>query len=536
MSIAILLLAAWPQFGRDPAHTSAAQTIAQPLQIVQASVVMDPFVASEIAAAGEDLRVHYAAPLIDGDDVFVEVKSGAYKPDDWSTQRWGVQALRWNGNRLEPRWTAFSDWQPPMFTANGGPMFEPVFQPVLANGFVYMPGGGGSVLRLHRDNGAMERFGPAPLDNATVVSGPLVVDAAGNILFNVIAFSRSGDPWSTDILDAWIERIAPDGSSVRVPYATIVAGAPAAADTCRSVFPASDLPWPPSPTAVPPNIQCGSQRPGLNVAPAIGADGTIYTISRAHFNSRYGYLVALNPDLTPKWTRSLRDRLNDGCGVSLPPNGSPGGCRDGAFTGVDPADNTTGAGTVTDNSSSSPLIAPDGSVFYGAYTRYNYSQGHLMHFSAAGSYLGAYPFGWDETPGIFAHDGTYTLIAKENRYAAGTYCDIAQFCPPVRPAAYVIIGLDPSLSVQWSVEAPRGFEWCINSPAIDARGVAYINSEDGWLYAISRDGRLVQEIQVTDAQGQAYTPVAIDDRGRVYGEKAGTLFVVGVGRRRAVRR
>jgi hypothetical protein len=41
---------------------------------------------------------------------------------------------------------------------------------------------------------------------------------------------------------------------------------------------------------------------------------------------------------------------------------------------------------------------------------------------------------------------------------------------------------------------------------------------------------------LTDALGQAYTPVAIDDSGRVYAEKAGMLFVTGTGRRRAVRK
>src|SRR5205085_5758322 len=59
----------------------------------------------------------------------------------------------------------------------------------------------------------------------------------------------------------------------------------------------------------------------------------------------------------------------------------------------------SGGGRILDDSSASPVIAPDGSVFFGAYTRYNYAQGHLMHFDAAGNYLGGYLFGWDVTPG-----------------------------------------------------------------------------------------------------------------------------------------
>src|SRR5207302_977777 len=99
------------------------------------------------------------------------------------------------------------------------------------------------------------------------------------------------------------------------------------------------------------------------VAPAIAPDGAIYTISRAHRNDRYAYLVAVNPDLSPRWSASLRDRFHDGCGTTtLPPNGQPGGCRAGANLGVDPATNQLPAGRVLDDASSSPVVAPDGSI------------------------------------------------------------------------------------------------------------------------------------------------------------------------------
>jgi hypothetical protein len=539
IAASLLLAAAWPQFGHDPQHTGAVQVSGQPMLGVLASVVMDPFVSQETAVSGEDLLVHYATPIVDGDDVFVAVKSGTYTPGDWSTQKWGVQAWRWEGGRLVRRWTTMSEWKPVPYTGGGvGPTFEPVFQPVLANGYVYMPERGVGLARINRDTGAIVDFPgalPTVLINAYITS-PLVTDAAGNIYFNVI-FLSGANPWTTDIVDAWIERIAPDNSGRQAQYSAIVSGAPAASAGCRGSFSADELPWPPSQTAVPPDIPCGSQRPGINVAPAIASDGTIYTVSRAHFNSRYTYLVALNPDLTPKWTQSLRDRFNDGCNVTLPQNGAPGGCRGGAFTGVDPADNTMGAGRAIDDSSSSPMIAPDGSVFYGAYTRYNFTQGHLMHFTSAGTYLGAYPFGWDITPGIYAHSNTYSLITKENRYPVGSYCDDPTFCPVVRAGEYFINALDPSLHVQWSMRAPKGFEWCINGPAIDANGVSYANSEDGWLYSINPDGTLKQSIQLTAAIGQAYTPVVVDGQGRIYAEKAGTLYVVGGGQRvRAVRK
>ena len=544
-TVAAILFATWPQFGRDAAHTGSTTVAAQPFQTVLASVVMDPFVSAELAYYGTDLYVHYAAPIIDGDDVFVEVKGGTFTPGNWSTQTWGVRALRWQGNRLVERWTVTSDWQPVPFTGGGvGPFFEPVFQPILANGFLYMPGSGSSVLRVNRDTGAIvDRLSPGspPPNSRDFISGPLVADVTGNIYYNVLVLLATSNPWIVDIPNGWLVRIAPDGTTKVVTYSSIVTGAPTPTAQCRGVFADTDLPWPPSPAAIPPSVTCGSQRPGLNVAPAIANDGTIYTVSRAHFNSRYGYLVALNPDLTPKWTASLRDRLNDGCNVTLPPNGTPGGCNAGAFPGVDPADNTNGAGRVHDDSSSSPMIAPDGSVFYGAYTRYNYSQGHLMHFSASGVYLGSFKFGWDVTPGIYQRNNSYIIIIKDNHYPLRSYCDNPTFCPNARPAGdpqgYFVTALNPTLQVLWSTPSPTGFEWCINGPAIDGNGVSYINSEDGFLYAINPDGSLRQSIKLTEAIGQAYTPVVIDDHGRVYAEKAGTVFVVGGPLRlRAVRR
>jgi hypothetical protein len=338
-------------------------------------------------------------------------------------------------------------------------------------------------------------------------------------------------------------KINSEGLSSKVPFRDLVADAPS--EECRTSFAADQLPWPPAPDALPPVAACGSQRPGLNAAPAIAPDGTIYVISRSHFNSGYGYLVAVNADLTPRWSASLRDRLRDGCDVLLPPSGTVGGCRAGSKEGVDPSTNELPAGRVIDLSTSSPVVAPDGSILYGAHTRYNYSRGHLFRFSACGEFLNSYDFGWDITPAVWEHDGTWSVIVKDNLYPVGSYCGILGHCGQGE-ARYRIASLGPDLQLEWAYEnlndqacqrladgsiscttTPNKFEWCVNMVAVDRDGVVYANSEDGNLYAIDRSGNLIGNVFLKLAVGAAYTPLAIGGDGLVYTQNDGTLFAVG---------
>lgn len=551
----------WNQWAGGPTHPGSLPLNAHLLDDLLATAVYDPFVAQERQEAGGTLLVHYQTPLSDGDDVFMEVKGGIYTGyRTWETQVWGIRKYSWVAGELVEQWTRMSDWDP---APSGGARFEPVFHAALANGFVYMPAAGGTVLEVNRTTGAItRRLGQldAPLSLSNYVVSPITVDHDGNLFFNTIKFA-TGNPWTTNIQGAWLVKVRPQGPSTRVSYTTLVPDAPDPAGVCTNEFSASALPWPPSPTATAPSITCGAQRAGINVAPAVAPDGTVYTVSRTHFNLRWGWLIAVNNDLTPKWAASLRNRLHDGCNVLLPPNGQLGGCRNGATTGVDPADNQPGSGGVNDNSTSSPIVAPDGSIYYGTYTRYNHAQGHLMRFSAAGEFLSAYQFGWDVTPAIWQHDGTFSILTKENRYeGVGTYCNTFAFCPPARvegdEEGYYITQLDPELNVQWQYkntntlscerqddgtiecqsDHPGGFEWCVNSLAVDQRGIVYVNSEDGNLYSINQGGTMRQRIFLQLALGAAYTPLSLGMDGKIYTQNAGRLFVVGskARKRRAV--
>lgn len=547
----------WNQWGGGPAHNGSLPVSGHRFAKQLANIVVDPFAENARAEAGGALLVHYQTPLSDGRDVFMEVKSGTYTGfRTWETQTWNVRKFQWEGGQLVARWTAESDWNP---VPSGGPRFEPVFHAALTRKFLYMAGAGGTVLEVDRKSGAiLRRLGQFDdsIDPRTYVISPITVDAQGSLYYNVLRLAAS-NPWSSDVLGAWLVRVRPDGTATRASYASLVPNAP---DLCAGEFPTSALPWPPTANAVPASAPCGSQRAGVNVAPAVGTDGTIYTVSRAHLNSRWGWLVAVNADLSPKWAASLRNRFHDGCNVLIPPNGTPGGCRAGAMTGVDPADNQPGSGAVNDNSTSSPVVAPDGSIYYGAYSRYNHSQGHMMRFSATGEFLHAYPFGWDVTPALWQHDGTFSLVTKENRYVGvGSYCGgCAPDRVPSEPEGYYITQLSPELEVEWQFKAtntescarqvdgtvecvddhPQTFEWCVNSLAVDERGVVYVNSEDGHLYALDQGGTLRERIFLQLALGAAYTPLSLGVEGRIYTQNAGRLFVVGLDtvKRRAVRK
>ncbi len=554
----------WTQWGRTARHDGASPAIGRTPDRIEARMVLDPFAAAEQAVSDGDLYVHYPVPLIDGADLFVVRKSGTFSElRFWETQIWNVVNVRRSASKFVTRWTRATDWKPPPYQHG---LWEPVYHCALTPDAIWAPGAGGTIDKINREDGTLIRrfhpFGPT-FDPTIFVAGPPAADAAGNIVYTAFRLAPN-NPWSSDSLGSWLVRIDAGGTIRAAAFSAIVPGAPPADAACTSVFDFTGRPGPPTPDAVAPSQRCGPQRPGLNVAPAVAADGTIYTISRAHLNDRWGYLVAVNPDLSPKWSASLRNRFLDGCNVTIPPNGTPGGCSIGAITGVDPADNLPGSGRVNDDSTSSPVIAPDGNILYGAYTRYNYGQGHLMSFSSRGAYLGAYGWGWDLTPAIYEHDRTYSILLKENHYSVGSWCNSEETCPsdrtlysPADPEAYFITQLDSSLQREWRFRntntkscerdasgaiacvetSPNGFEWCVNAVAVDRLGRVYANSEDGNLYTIDQGGLLAGHLFLRLAIGAAYTPTSIGADGRIYTQNFGELFIIDQAlRRRATRR
>ena len=187
---------------------------------------------------------------------------------------------------------------------------------------------------------------------------------------------------------------------------------------------------------------------------------------------------------------------------------------------------------VHDSSTSSPVVAPDGSVLYGALTAYNGFRGHLFKFDGAGNYAAAYGFGWDTTPAIHERPGSWSVILKENHYGGGPYFMVSLDQDLVPEWKWQNANTEtctrrPDGSLSCVADQPGGFEFCINAPAIDRDGVIYANSEDGFLYALNPDGTFRKRIFLQAAIGAAYTPLSIGPDGIIYTQNAGRLFAVG---------
>jgi hypothetical protein len=555
---------AWTQWGQNAAHQGALRCAdAQPAERSLVRVTIDPFTERELAETNGNLLTHYQVPLIDRQGtVFVLAKTGTYVSCDppgsgtpapcgvnaWASQVWTERALVWKRKKLVEAWRVTSDWKP----VPAAP-WEPMFQPALAGGFLYLPAAGGTLLQVNASNGALRRrinpFGKVLRADAYVTGG-VTADRQGNVYYNVIELDPAA-PWTADAR-GWLVKTRPNGKTWMASYSSLVPDAPAPDAPCYTTFAAASplppRPWPPPPPqpggapTLPPQVPCLSQRPGVNVTPAVGADGRIFTVSRAHGAQNYGYLVAVWPNLSPAWVSSLRDRLNDGCGVRVPFGSAATSCRPGAAAGVDPNTNLPPAGAVSDASSSSPTALPDGGVVYGAVSNYNNFRGHLFKFDSGGGFAGSFDYGWDTTPAVYAHDGTYSLVLKDNHYTR--YVGEALVEGP-----FSITQLDADLAVEWSFDNTNhdfcqrlpdgtvgceldpehfaGWEWCVNALAVDARGTVHVTAEDGFYYAIAQGGVEQARFFLTVPRGAAYTPLALDARGRIYAMNDGVLHVLG---------
>jgi len=264
----------------------------------------------------------------------------------------------------------------------------------------------------------------------------------------------------------------------------------------------------------------------MSCAPALSLDGKILYVAVSSGDFGFGYLLALNSTTLGVINKV---RLTD------------------PASGFD--------ATMTDESSASPTVGPDGDVYYGVlenpFPDHN-DRGWLLHFNRDLSQQkipGS--FGWDDTPSIvdaslvarYHGTSTYLIMSKYNNYASINTGDghnrVAILDPnatendPVIPATQVMqevitqLGVTPDPAFPTFPGAVR--EWCINTAAVDPfTKSVMVNSEDGKLYRWDLTTNTLSEvIKLSGGIGEAYTPTVIGVDGTVYAVNDAVLDAIG---------
>jgi hypothetical protein len=493
VSIAGSALGQWSDFARDGQHTARSQsaTGAQVLNQVIWSTPVD----LQPQYVSNELLIHYGSPLVTAaNTVIVPVKTGA-------TGGFRVDARNAIDGALI--WSLPTDYILPPHH------WTPAFGPALtAQPRLYFPGAGGTVyFRDQPDSvcpdpstcqGQLAFYGLAqyqanqPAFNARVeINTPLTTEPSGNLYFGFVVTPSN----SQTLLDAsgkrltsGIARISASGQGTWVPVTTVSGKK--------------------SMTGV---VQ--------NSAPALSAD--LKTLYVAVSDGHRGYLLALD-SVTLK--RRKRARLRD-----------PKSHRD-AF--------------LSNDTSASPTVGPDGDVYYGVLENpccsENHDRGWLLHFNSSLSKKktpGA--FGYDTTASVvpssavpsYSGQSSYLLMTKYNNYAnwGGDGLNKIAVLDPgasqtdpvttvkVMKEVSTIVGPTPNSSL------PGVKEWCINSAAVDPVTHSVLaNSEDGILYRWDLSTNTLSEsVVLTPGLGEAYTPTVIGVDGTAYAINNGTLFAVG---------
>lgn len=441
---------------------------------------------------GTFLLVHYGSPLATRKNtIVVPVKTGATG---------GFKVDGRSGFDGTVLWTHPSDYELPPHN------WTPSFAPAIGKNKLWIPAAGGTLeTRTRLDattNHKVDRIAfygdddyaanPAAYGATVFINTPLTVDKRGNVFFG---FMVTGN--NPSALESGIARVSNRG------IGTWVTVTQASGDAAMTKVPHGSAP--------------AVTRDGKTVYVAV-SDGDGWGQGR-------GYLLALDAKtLATKASRRLKD-------PKVPAND--------AF--------------LNDNGTSSPMIGPDGDVYFGVLENpfpSNHARGWLLHMDANLVPDGAPgAFGWDDTASVvpralvpsYFGPSDYLVLTKYNDYAGvgGTGANKLAVLDPndamtdpvsgtsVMKEIMTVVGPTPDWDFPGNPNARR--EWCTNSTAIDpVTGAALANSADGKLYRWDlATNTLSEEIALTTGIGEAYTTTLIGPDGTVYAINDRTLFAVG---------
>jgi hypothetical protein len=477
---------AWRGFAGDAQHAAIGAIATQDLNRIAWLAPLD--MAPQYRPSGA-LLIHYGSPVVTSHNtVVLPVKTGAAG---------GFRFEARSGTNGGLIWSATSDYLLPVH--NWVPSYNLA---LTADNRLYAPGAGGKL--LVRDDAdaasgsvrtavfygdAVYAAAPATFDARIFINTPITIDADGNVFFGFIATGTNPAG-----LASGLARIGADGSGSWVSAAA-ASGDPAIAKLAT------------------------------NSAPTVSNDGsTVYIVvntAAAAGAVQTGRLLALD-------SRTLATR--------------------GQVTLLDPAAGTSAR--ISDDSTASPTVGPDGDVFIGVletnFGSHN-GRGWLLHFDATLA-TSRVPggFGWDSTASVvpaamvpsYAGPSSYLLMTKYNNYQRAGWGDglnrVAVLDPgtsqtdpisgrPIMREVLTILGPTFESGSSGPVK-----EWCINTAAVDPlTNSILVNSEDGHLYRWDlRTNTFTQRIRLTNRVAESYTPTAIGADGAVYAVNNAVLFSI----------
>jgi hypothetical protein len=484
-----------PSFAGNAQHTALYQPAVPNLNRIRWSATID-FNNSGGAA-------HYGAPLVTAANTVlapVKIAGDAFRVDAF------------DGATGTAKYSLPTDYILP--THNWIPVYNPCLTSGLFGTRLYYAGAGGTV--YHIDNPDSAAHGPpvqeafyttlvgyqanAAAYNASIfINTPLTADSNGNVFFGFRVQGTAPAPLNTT--ESGFARIDANGNGTY-----ILASAAAAADPNANI-----------------------NRDSHNSAPALSNDeATVYVVAKSSTTTT-SYLLGLDSTtLAPKYRVSLKDPRNS--------NSNPA--------------------SVTDNSTASPMVAPDNDVYFGILENPGGGfRGWLLRFNSdLTTQKVSGGFGWDYTPAIvpatmvpsYHGSSSYLLFCKYNNYAFSdgnginrvalldpnsTQLDPHSSAPafPEMREVLTLIGPTPDPDNYGATFPYAVREWCINTAAVNpATNSIFFPNEDGRLYRwnVATNG-FAQAVTLTSGIGEPYVPNLIGPDGTVYTLNGGTMFALG---------
>jgi hypothetical protein len=486
-----------PTFGGNAQHTAVYNPAAQHLNAIHWSTSIDLNNTGALA--------HYGAPLItSANTIIVPQKTGANS---------GFQINVFNAVNGAAMYTLTTDYTQPSHD------WILPYQPALAVNSVdtrlYYPGNGGTIYYIDNPDSvshgapvqqvfyttlANYQANASAFNSSVFINTPITSDTSGNVFFGFRVQGTAPAPLNTT--QSGFARIDPNGN------ASFVLAGTAANDSTIG-------------------------RDTHNSAPALSNDGTtVYVVVKGASSDTYGYLLGLDSTtLATKFKVFLKD----------------------------PRNNNANNADIFDDSTASPMVGPDGDVYFGILGNpFNGSRGFMLHFSS--DLTVEHPpggFGWDNTAAIVpasmvpSYTGTssYLLMSKYNNYAnaGGDNGDGVNRIALLDPNATevdahsssngmlimreVLTVIGPTADIEnRGPSLPLAVrEWCINTAAVNpATNSIFTPSEDGRTYRWNLiTSSLSEWVTLGPGVGEPYVPTVIGPDGTVFTLNGGTLWALG---------